>query len=111
MIKINKGGITLEGATLDDVSVAEVIDKVKRAAVIDGDGVDGIGGTVALFSLFSFFLFSLLFLFFSRSPISFFLLSFFFSVHQVERYSVFLSLYATKAAVGGVASRCRCSRC
>lgn len=42
--KINSGGITLEGATVDDVSVDEVIDKVKRSAIIDGDDVDGIGG-------------------------------------------------------------------
>jgi len=44
MRKINSGGITLEGATVDDVSVDEVIDKVRRAAIIDGDDVDGIGG-------------------------------------------------------------------
>ena len=34
----------MEGATRDDVSLDEVIDKVKRSAIIDGDDVDGVGG-------------------------------------------------------------------
>ena len=42
--KTNSSGLVIEGADSDDVSLEAIVDKVKRAAVIDGDGVDGIGG-------------------------------------------------------------------
>lgn len=44
MKKINSGGLNMEGSSEDDLSLEAIIDKVRRAAVIDGDGVDGIGG-------------------------------------------------------------------
>ena len=37
--------LLLAGDQKDDFKLEAVIDKVRRAAVIDGDGVDGIGGT------------------------------------------------------------------
>jgi len=42
--KTNNSGLVIEGADVDDVSLEAIVDTVKRAAVIDGDGVDGIGG-------------------------------------------------------------------
>eukprot|EP00039_Didymoeca_costata_P021734 m.2888 g.2888 ORF g.2888 m.2888 type:complete len:526 (-) comp2609_c0_seq2:796-2373(-) len=42
--KLNSGGLSMEGSSADDLSLEAIIDKVRRAAVIDGDDVDGIGG-------------------------------------------------------------------
>eukprot|EP00041_Stephanoeca_diplocostata_P035984 m.1292102 g.1292102 ORF g.1292102 m.1292102 type:complete len:583 (-) comp24786_c0_seq35:3142-4890(-) len=39
-----KAGIQMEGDSPAEFTLEQVIDKVKRAAIIDGDGVDGIGG-------------------------------------------------------------------
>lgn len=44
MRKLNQGGLNMEGSSTDDLSLEAIIDKVRRAAVIDGEGVDGIGG-------------------------------------------------------------------
>lgn len=44
MRRLNPSIGPMEGHHRDDLSIEAIIDKVKRASVIDGDGVDGIGG-------------------------------------------------------------------
>eukprot|EP00040_Diaphanoeca_grandis_P011201 m.57363 g.57363 ORF g.57363 m.57363 type:complete len:560 (-) comp22376_c0_seq1:334-2013(-) len=44
MHRLNPSIGPMEAHARDDLSLEAIIDKVKRASVIDGDGVDGIGG-------------------------------------------------------------------
>jgi hypothetical protein len=51
-----KASISMDGQTADDFSLEEIIDKVRRSAVIDGDGIDDKGnswesGAESVFSL------------------------------------------------------------
>jgi hypothetical protein len=44
MRRLNPSLGPMEGHAKDDLSLEAIIDKVRRAAVIDGEGVDGVGG-------------------------------------------------------------------